>query len=108
MYSPPQSLQYDNSVLRQQLAESQSLCQTLRLRLQDLSDFLEEFFQEDDSGNIDLGRITPANIAELKERLNDTQNMTSNLSVSLRGESSTGLVFTNILILRIVLFLEIS
>ena len=84
-----QALQHENIALRKRLTASRALCSVLRERLAELGSSVDELLCVDERGNLDVRQLSARRVQQLKQQLQDTHNMTSNLSVSLKRESPT-------------------
>ena len=75
----------DNKDMRVRLRDSENACETLKHRLLELSDFLEELLHQNEDGDVDCIDISPDRVSALKRKLNETRSMLEDLTFNLHG-----------------------
>ena len=79
---------HDIAVLRKQLSDSQNMCSSLRLRLEELADFLAEMLPQDEQGEVTFIDITADRVTSLKDILHQSMDMCAVLGTNLEGRLS--------------------
>ena len=77
--------------LRKKLSESNSACEMLRVRLEELADFLEQMLELEDGGMIDMSKLSGINRSQLYKTLNDSRQLSQSFSVSTLFETESQL-----------------